>query len=165
VLGLGKNPEQEYAAEMENARIQKERYEAMNKDRVDESNVPMANADGIKAGQVMFEANCVACHLKGGAGSVGPNLTDDYWIHKGSLTDIYTSIKNGWPDKGMQAWNTKFNPKEISQLASYIKSLKGTNPPGAKLPQGEMYMDSVTVNKPDSAVMKKTGTETASSGK
>lgn len=141
VLGNGKNPDQEYQAEMDRAKVEKALYEAQNKDKIDETKVPMADAAGIKAGQDMFEANCVACHLKGGAGNVGPNLTDDYWIHKGSLNDIYMSIKNGYPDKGMQAWITKFNPKEISQLASYVKTLRGTNPPNAKAPQGDLYVD------------------------
>ncbi|MEP7254461.1 MAG: cbb3-type cytochrome c oxidase N-terminal domain-containing protein [Ferruginibacter sp.] len=155
VLGLGKNPTEEYNIEMENARIEKEIYDANNKDKVDENNVPMADASGIQAGQQMFEANCVACHVKGAGGSqnpvsVGPNLTDDYWLHKGSLNDIYNTIKNGYLDKGMQSWSSKFNPKEISQLASYIKSLKGTNPPNAKLPQGEIYTESVKVPAGDS---------------
>ncbi len=150
VLGIGKNPEQEYAAEMEKAKIEKEIYESKNKDKVDENNVPMADANGIKAGQEMFEANCVACHLKGGAGNVGPNLTDDYWLHNGSLNDIFKSIKNGYPDKGMQSWITKFNEKEISLLASYIKSIRGTNPPGAKAPQGELYEETVIKTAGDS---------------
>ncbi len=156
VLGTGKNPEQEYAAEMENARIEKEAYEAQNKDKVNENNVPMADATGIAAGKNMFEANCVACHMQGGAGNVGPNLTDVYWLHKGSLNDVYRSIKNGYPDKGMQAWSTKFNDKEISLLASYVKSLKGTNPPNAKGPQGDMYTEPTEDSKPktDSAAAK-----------
>ncbi len=151
VLGLGKNPTEEYIAEMENARIEKEIFDANNKDKIDENNVPMADAAGIKAGEQMFEANCIACHLKGGGGNVGPNLTDDYWIHKGSLNDIYNTIKNGYPDKGMQSWITKFNPKEISQLASYIRSLRGTKPPNAKLPQGEMYIETNVAPVMDSA--------------
>ena len=130
---------------MEKAKNQKELYEAQNKDKIDENNVPMEDANGIKIGETLFEANCIACHLKGGGGIVGPNLTDDYWLHKGSLNDIYKTIKMGYPDKGMQSWTSKFNPKEISQLASYIKSLRGTNPPNAKLPQGDMYVDSVAV--------------------
>lgn len=141
VSGEGKNPTEEYAVEMEKAKIEKEIFEANNKDKVDESNIPMADAAGIKEGQDLFEANCVACHLKGGAGNVGPNLTDDYWIHKGSLNDIFQSIKKGYPDKGMQAWDMKFNPKEISLISSYIKSLHGTNPPGAKAPQGDLFVE------------------------
>lgn len=160
VLGIGLNPEQEYNAEMEKARIEKEIYEANNKDKIDENNVPMANADGIKAGQLLYEANCVACHLKDGGGIVGPNLTDDYWIHKGSLNDIYNTIKVGYPDKGMQPWASVFSPKEMSFLSSYIKSLKGTKPPVSKEAQGEFYVDAVAVNdsaavaKPDSAGIK-----------
>ena len=162
VLGIGLNPTEEYNAEMENARIAKERYEANNKDKIDENNVLMAGADGIKAGQRLFEANCIACHLKDGGGSVGPNLTDDYWLHKGSLNDIYHTIKVGYPDNGMQSWSSQFTPKEISFLASYVKSLKGTKPAAQKAQQGEFYVDeavaagdSALVAKPDSAAVKK----------
>lgn len=162
VLGIGLNPTQEYNAEMEHARIKKEIYEANNKDRIDENNVPMADADGIKAGQRLFEANCVACHLKDGGGNVGPNLTDDYWLHKGSLNDIYATIKLGYPDKGMQSWSSQFTPKEISFLTGYIKTLKGTKPAAPKAQQGEFYVDeakasgdSASAAKPDSAGIKK----------
>ncbi len=155
VLGIGLNPTQEYNAEMEQARIEKEIYEANNKDRVDENNVMMADADGIKAGQRLFETNCVACHLKDGGGSVGPNLTDDYWLHKGSLNDIYNTIKVGYADKGMQSWNGQFTPKEISFLASFVKSLKGTKPAVPKAQQGEFYVDAVAGKAGDSASVKK----------
>jgi cytochrome c oxidase cbb3-type subunit 3 len=161
VFGIGLNPTQEYAAEMENARIEKEAYEANNKDRIDENNVTMADANGLITGKSLFEANCVACHLKDGGGNVGPNLTDDYWLHKGSLNDIYHTIKNGYPDKGMQSWSSTFSDKEISFLASYVKSLKGTKPATAKAQQGDFYVDemvavdSVKVVKPDSAGLKK----------
>ena len=161
VLGIGLNPTQEYGAEMEKAKIAKEAYEAGNKDKIDETNVPMANADGIKAGQALFAANCVACHLQDGGGSVGPNLTDDYWIHKGSLNDIYKTIKVGYPDKGMQSWSGQFTPKEISYLSSFIKTLRGTKPAASKAQQGEFYVDesvnvdSVKVAKPDSVIAKK----------
>lgn len=140
-FGSGKNPTEEYAAEMEKAKIEKEAFEANNKDKVDEKNVPLADAAGVAHGQQLFEANCIACHLKGGAGSVGPNLTDDYWLHKGSLNDIFRTIKVGYPDKGMQSWEKTFTPKDISQIASYIKSLHGTNPAGAKAPQGDLWVD------------------------
>ena len=163
VFGLGKNPTEEYNAEMENAMIKKEIYEASNKDKIDENNVPMADAAGLIAGQRLFETNCVACHLKDGGGSVGPNLTDNYWLHKGSLNDIYNTIKNGYPDKGMQSWSSQFTPKEISFLTGYVKSLVGTKPAVAKAQQGEFYVDaasavavdSTAVAKPDSAVIKK----------
>jgi cytochrome c oxidase cbb3-type subunit 3 len=141
VFGNGKNPTEEYAEEMNIAKIKKEAYEAKNKDRIDEANVPMADAAGIKNGKDHFLANCIACHGSLGEGGVGPNLTDDYWIHKGSLNDIYKTLKIGYPDKGMQSWATKFNPKEMSEIASYVKTLKGTNPPNGKTPQGDLFTE------------------------
>ena len=169
VFSIGLSPTQEYNAEMKNAGIAKEVYEANNKDKIDEEHVPMANADGITAGKNLFEANCVACHLKDGGGSVGPNLTDDYWLHKGSMNDIYNTIKAGYPDKGMQSWSGQFTPREISFLASYIKILRGTKPAAPKAQQGEFYvdelpagdsakvvkLDSAKIAGPDSSAVKK----------
>ena len=144
VLGNGKNPTEEYLAEMSKAKIDKEEFEAQNKDKIDDNNVPLADATGINNGREFYTANCVACHGPKGEGGAGPNLTDDYWLHKGSLNDIYNTIKKGYPEKGMQSWAVKFNPKEISQIASFISTLKGTHPTGAKAPQGDL-VTSVTV--------------------
>ena len=142
VLGNGKNPTEEYAVEMENAKIAKELYDANNKDKIDETMVPMADAAGMKIGKDDYIANCIACHGSKGEGGAGPNLTDDYWIHKGSLNDIYHTLKVGYADKGMQSWAIKFSPKEMSEIASYVKMLKGTHPEGAKAPQGDFYDES-----------------------
>jgi cytochrome c oxidase cbb3-type subunit III len=141
VLGYGKNPAQEYVAEMDKARIEKEAFEANNKDKIDENNVPMADAAGLAKAKEIFTTKCFVCHGLKGEGGVGPNLTDDYWLHKGSLNDIYRTIKTGYPDKGMQAWSGEYTPKEISMLASYVKTLHGTNPPNPKAPQGDLYSD------------------------
>jgi len=141
VSGDGKNPTQEYAAEMEQAQMEKEAYEANNKDKVDENNVPMADASGLTEGKELYTAKCWACHGKAGEGGAGPNLTDNYWIQKGSLNDIYKSIKVGYQDKGMQSWAKEFTPKQISNIASFIKTLHGTNPANAKAPQGDIYDD------------------------
>ena len=141
VLGYGKNPTEEYNAEMAKAKIQQEIYEANNKDKIDDNNVPMADAAGLAKAKEIFSTVCFACHGKSGEGGAGPNLTDNYWLHKGSLNDIYHSIKNGYPDKGMQSWAAVYSPKEISYLASYVKTLHRTNPPNAKAPQGDLYID------------------------
>lgn len=141
VMGSGKNPTQEYLAEMDKARIEKEIYDANNKDKIDEKAVPLADANGIARGKEIFNADCWACHGKLGEGGAGPNLTDNYWIHKGSLNDIYMSIKTGYPDKGMQSWAVKYTPKQMSEIASYITTLKGTNPPNGKAPQGDLFED------------------------
>jgi cytochrome c oxidase cbb3-type subunit 3 len=68
---------------------------------------------------------------------VGPNLTDDYWLHGGQVNQVFSTIKYGVPEKGMKSWKDDFSPKQIAQLASFIKTLHGTNPPGAKEAQGE----------------------------
>ncbi len=141
VLGYGQNPTQEYNSEMAQAKAKQEIYEANNKDKIDENDVPMADVAGLAKAKEIFTTKCFACHGAAGEGGAGPNLTDDYWMHQGSLNDIYHSIKLGYPDKGMQSWASVYNPKEISELASYVKTLHGTNPPNAKAPQGDLYVD------------------------
>lgn len=159
VFGTGKNPTEEYAAEMERAKIEIAEYNAKSKDKIDENNIAMPAAAGIAKGKELYGANCWACHGKLGEGGAGPNLTDDYWIHKGSLNDIYQSIKHGYPEKGMQAWEKQFSPKEISYLTGYVKTLRGTNPPNPKLPQGDLYNEATSpsdssVAKPEAAAVK-----------
>lgn len=156
VMGNGKNPTEEYLAEMQTAKIEKEAYDAQNKDKIDENNVPKADAAGLAAAKEIFTSKCWACHGKAGEGGAGPNLTDDYWLHKGSLNDVYRSIKNGYPDKGMQSWATVYTPKEMSYLASFVKSLHGTNPPNPKAPQGDLYTEAAAV--PASADSSKSAT-------
>ena len=134
----GLNPEQEYAAEMKNAQLEMEAYMAKAKDLVDEANVQYEES-GIETGKVLYGKSCVACHGSQGEGSVGPNLTDDYWIHGGSMNNIFKTIKYGYPDKGMQSWQQQFSPKQMQQIASFIHSIKGTNPPNAKPAQGDLY--------------------------
>lgn len=159
VFATGKNPTEEYIAELETAEAEKEIYEAKNKDKIDENNIPLADANGLSKAKAIYEVKCWACHGKAGEGGAGPNLTDDYWLHNGSLNDIYKTIKVGYPDKGMQSWAKEYTPKEISFLASYVKKLHNTNPPNAKAPQGELYLtapdaadstDSIGFVKPDS---------------
>ena len=104
----------------------------------------MADAAGLASAKTIFATSCVACHGKEGEGGAGPNLTDDYWLHKASINDIYHTIKNGYPEKGMQAWGNVFSPKEISYLASYVKSLHGTHPSNPKAPQGDLYIETST---------------------
>jgi cytochrome c oxidase cbb3-type subunit III len=141
VLGYGLDPTQEYEAEVKVAAAQLEAFNAKNKDKVDENNIVMADASGLADGKEIYTSVCWACHGKAGEGGAGPNLTDDYWLHKGSLNDIYTSIKIGYPDKGMQSWQKQYSPKQMSQLASYIKTLKGTNPANAKAAQGDLFTE------------------------
>lgn len=135
---------QEYQLEVEDARIKHEEYLKTQANNVDENTIKVLDAAGIDAGAIIFKNTCVACHADKGQGGVGPNLTDDYWLHGGSIVDVFKTIKYGWPDKGMKAWKDDFSPVQIAQLASFIKSLKGTNPPNPKVAQGDIYIELVT---------------------
>jgi cytochrome c oxidase cbb3-type subunit 3 len=156
VFGNGKNPTEEYVAEVEQAQKDKEIFEANNKDKIDEKNVPTADAAGLAFGKNVFATKCWTCHGKLGEGGAGPNLTDEYWIHKGSLNDVYSTLKTGYPDKGMQSWATDFSPKEMSFIASYVKTLRGTNPPNPKAAQGDLYVEAGAATAPADTTKKPT---------
>ncbi len=143
-FGTGKNPEQEYAAEMAEGKRLEEQYKARTKSLVDENNITLADADGIAAGKALYTTSCVACHMADGGGGIGPNLTDEYWIHGGGLNDIYKTIKIGYPDKGMQSWQTMYSPVQMRNLTSFVKSLKGTKPATPKAPQGDLFSETAT---------------------
>jgi cytochrome c oxidase cbb3-type subunit 3 len=89
------------------------------------------------AGKETFEKNCASCHGHNGEGLIGPNLTDDYWIHgQGSPSDLVTVITNGVPEKGMPTWGPVLKADEIVTTGAFIRSLHGTTPANAKEPQG-----------------------------
>ncbi len=133
---------EEYNIAVAEAKVKQDEYLKTQANNVDETSVVMLDADGIAAGQALFANNCVACHGSVGQGaSVGPNLSDNYWIHSGGIKNIFKSIKYGWQEKGMKSWKEDFSANQIAQLSSYIMSLKGSNPPGAKEPQGELYTE------------------------
>ncbi|NBW39120.1 MAG: cytochrome oxidase subunit III [Cytophagia bacterium] len=102
-----------------------------------------ADADLISKGALVFKNNCVSCHKEKGEGSIGPNLTDEYWLHGGSIQNIFATVKNGVPEKGMIAWNAILKPEEIRNVSLFIMSLKGSNPPNAKAPQGVIWKEEV----------------------
>ena len=144
VWHTGMNPTEEYKQEMTAAKIQTDAFLASAKENVDENSVVLLDAAGAAAGKALFAKTCAPCHLAEGQGLVGPNLTDDYWIHGGSVKDIFKTIKYGYPDKGMQSWQTTYSPIEIEELDTYIKTLRGTHPPHPKAPQGDLYKEVAT---------------------
>lgn len=95
----------------------------------------------IAAGKAIFAANCAPCHGPQAQGVIGPNLTDDYWLHGDTYAEIVHTITNGVPDKGMISWKNTLNPTKIAQVAAFVMSLKGSNPPNPKPPQGKKYSD------------------------
>ena len=101
--------------------------------------VVLTDAASLEAGKAVWDKNCSVCHLAQGQGLVGPNMTDAYWIHGGSFKDIVKIINIGVIEKGMIAWKGLLSTNEIQQVASFIMSLQGTNPPNPKAPEGTLY--------------------------
>jgi cytochrome c oxidase cbb3-type subunit 3 len=91
----------------------------------------------IAAGRESFEKVCAQCHGKLGEGGVGPNLTDNYWLHGADITSVVKSVKYGYPAKGMIPWRGTLSEDELINVSSYVLTLRGTNPPNAKAPQGD----------------------------
>ena len=90
-------------------------------------------------GGKIYSARCASCHGDKGQGIIGPNLTDDYWIHgDGSIPAILKVMNEGVPDKGMPPWKGVIPAELEDDVAAYVYSIYGTNPPGAKAPQGEL---------------------------
>lgn len=86
----------------------------------------------LAEGRETFEKLCAPCHRPDGGGLVGPNLTDDYWIHGSNFVDNLKTIWNGVPSKGMVTWKGVLKPTTIHAVGSYIYTLRGTNPKNPK---------------------------------
>lgn len=139
VLGYGKTGIEEYEEELRIEAIASEERKANAVAGIDESTAIFDESAGaLSSGKTIFEGNCAACHAADGGGGVGPNLTDEYWLHGNSIKDVFTVIKYGVVSKGMVPWQDQLSPEEIQQVASFVLSLKGTTPANPKDPQGEL---------------------------
>ncbi len=138
--GSGKLQIEEYNQEVMVAEKEVEAYMKLSANSVDENNVKrLTDSKRLESGKVLFLQNCAACHGKGGEGGVGPNLTDEYWLHGGGVKDVFKTIKYGVPQKGMISWKTQLSPGNMQEVTSYILTLKGTHPENPKEAQGEKY--------------------------
>ena len=146
---------EEYEIAVQKADQKTKEYLKLKGESVDENTVTMLSGNDIVEGKRIFQASCIACHNEGGGGNVGPNLTDDYWLHGGDIKSVFKTIKYGF--NAMPTWQNAYSNKQIAQLSSYVKSLKGTNPPNAKAPQGELFKEEASSPKPnaDSTNVKK----------
>ena len=91
----------------------------------------------LASGRDNFIKLCAPCHRPDGGGLVGPNLTDEYWIHGEKFADHLKIIWNGVPEKGMVTWRGTLKPSEIHAVASYVETLRGTKPPNPKPPENQ----------------------------
>lgn len=96
-----------------------------------------ANPAVLEVGRARFTRTCAACHGEQAQGLIGPNLTDDRWIHGGTVAQIFQTIAKGWPAKGMPPWGRALKPEELAALVSYVRSLQGSNPANARAPEGD----------------------------
>lgn len=152
--GYGDLQDQEYANEILKAQEEKAAFLEKSSNTIDENSVKFDNTQTVlEEGKGIFNTNCVVCHGDRGQGIIGPNLTDEFWLHGGGINNIFKTIKYGVPDKGMISWEKTLSPKQISAVSNYIMSLKDSKPAGAKAPQGDKYEE----KNPQDSEMKSVG--------
>lgn len=145
VYDIGKLPKEEYVAELQKAQLMKEARLKLVGASVDETTVTqLTDEKTMAAGKTIFIARCSPCHGQKAEGGVGPNLTDDYWLHGGTVNEIFKTVKYGVPAKGMVPWQGVLKPDEMQTVVSFVMSLHGSNPPNAKAPQGVLFNPQAT---------------------
>jgi len=140
--GMGDFQLAELDKEIAQAEIDKKAYMEKVGASMDENNVTLlTDPTVIDQGKKTFQEKCSACHGMDGGGTVGPNLTDSYWLHGTGIKNLFKTIKYGVPEKGMISWEKQLSPTDIQKVASYVLTLKGSTPANPKEPQGELMTD------------------------
>ena len=96
------------------------------------------DASVVALGKQVFGQNCAACHRADAGGQIGPNLADDYWLHGGTLEQIHKTVVDGVLEKGMPPWGKVLKPNQVDAVVAYVYTVRGTNPPNPKAPQGDL---------------------------
>jgi len=132
---------EEYTTEVALAEEQIKKLQAANPGAVIDENTVILTTDAaaLAEGKETFNNICSSCHRVDGGGDIGPNLTDPYWKHGGSIKDVFIIVNNGVPNTNMVAWSGALSPEKMQNVSSYLLTLQGTNPPNAKGPEGELY--------------------------
>jgi cytochrome c oxidase cbb3-type subunit 3 len=142
----GDNQEMELTKELAQAKIDVAEYMKTAPDLMDEKSVTLLTVPAdLAIGKTIFMTNCAACHRADAGGQIGPNLTDDHWILGGGIKNIFHTLVNGGRDgKGMISWKGTLKPKEMQKVASYVLSLRGSNPKDPKAADGEIWVEENT---------------------
>ena len=139
VSGTGLPQDQEYIEEVKYAEMKKAEM-MLGGGMIDENNVVLLSDPGaLFSGKETYDKHCAACHGRKGEGLVGPNLTDNYWLHGNSIKEVFIVIKEGVPAKGMISWKSQLTPVKMQEVGSYILSLVGTKPENPKPAEGQLY--------------------------
>ncbi len=143
VYGIGASNYKEWAKDK--AIYQKQYESVLNQKDIGPSDdaikALLAQKNVMQEAKQIFDQNCAVCHGVEGQGVIGPNLTDEYWLHGGTPAQIYHTIENGVVEKGMLSWKGTLSPDQIKKIAAYVILLKGSNPPNPKAPQGDKVVD------------------------
>jgi len=129
----GPTQEMEYNTEMAEAKA------ALPVSTFDENSIAVLTDDASLAdGMTLYATKtCDVCH---GASNIGPNLTDEYWIHGNNIEELFKVIKYGIAEKGMTAFQSQMTDEQVQKVASYILvKLKGTESANTKGPEGEKH--------------------------
>lgn len=126
VSGRGESVAAAYEADLAEARAQAAKSSLAAPVSEESLGKLMADAALMKDSQALFGLRCAPCHGDRGQGLIGPNLTDDAWLHgRGSLTDIYGVIDAGVLAKGMPAWGKQLSPIDVRKLAAFVGTQRG----------------------------------------
>lgn len=147
----------EYTREVAEGEAEVAAFKSTQKLNVDENTVTLLHdAVELEKGATLYAKNCTPCHGVDAGGSIGPNLTDKYWLYGGSINNVFKTIKYG-ANNGMKAWE-EFSPIEMQQVSSYVLSLQGSKPATPKDPQGDLYTAEgeadISIQKDSAAVIK-----------
>lgn len=94
------------------------------------------DAAAVARGSTTFKSNCAACHGQNAEGLVGPNLTDNFWIHGPTPVDIYKTVANGVIAKGMPAWKATLGDGQTRDVVAFLLTLRGKNVAGPRPAEG-----------------------------
>ena len=97
----------------------------------------LTDAASLESGKAIYDASCAVCHLVDGGGLVGPNFTDDYWIHGNSIEEMFVIVTDGILEKGMTPFKDQLSKQKRLEVISYILTLRGTTPANPKAPEGD----------------------------
>jgi len=137
---------QEYDQEVAaaNIEIEKNKLNSPKEEITFEKVTLLTDAESLAKGKEIYVNACAACHKADGGGVVGPNLTDEHWINGGGIKNVFKIIAEGSKNNPtMVAWAKTLGTKEVQKVASYVLSLQGTKPAGAKSAEGEKWVEEV----------------------